>query len=108
MFDIFIFEVIEVLLLLIALIIIFIASIKLFRKNDIPNSKLLLIGFLGSVVGVLLPLLETFYIIEESTLFNSLINVYLGIMFIVGAYGFWCLVNYSLNKSANKAIKKDV
>ena len=108
MFDILIFEAIEILMLLIALIIIFVASIKLFRNKDIPNSKLLLIGFLGSVVGVLLPLLETFYIIEESALFNSIVNVYLGAMFIVGAYGFWCLVNYSLNKSANKAIKKDV
>ena len=62
---------------------------------------------MGTVIGVLLPLLETFYIIEESELFNSLVNVYLGVMFVLGAYGFWCLVQYSINTCTVISIKKE-
>lgn len=103
MIDIAIYEIIEIIFYLISLIITFVASLKLFANNEIPNSKLLLIALIGIVVGALLPLLETFYIIEESELFNSIVNIYLGVMFVIGAYGFWCLVQYSINLSTNKA-----
>lgn len=102
MVDISILEIIEIVLMLISLIIILIGSIKLFLNNQIPKSKLLLIAFVGSVIGVLLPLIESFYIIEDSYLFNSLVEIFLGVMFVIGAYGFWCLIQYSVKLSANK------
>ena len=102
MIDISFLELIEITLLLISLVIILIASIKLSLNNKIPNSKLLLVAYVGSVIGVLLPLVETFYTIENSYLFNSLVNIYLGIMFVTGAYGFWCLVQHATKQSTNK------
>lgn len=108
MLDISIYEIINVLLFLISIIIIFVASLKLFTNNEIPKSKLLLVAFIGTVIGVFLPLIETFYIIKETELFNFLVDIYLGVMFVIASYGFWCLVQYSTNISTNKAIKKDV
>lgn len=29
-------------------------------------------------------------------------------LILIGAYGFWCFVNYSVEENANKEIKKDV
>jgi hypothetical protein len=93
-----IYEVIELLISLIALAIIFVASIKLFKNKNIPKSNLILIAFVGSIIGVFLPLIETYFIIEESYIFGAIVDIYLSLMFLLGAYGFWCFVGYSTNE----------
>ena len=90
-----IYEAIGFLISLVALAIIFVASIKLFRNKNIPKSNLILIAFIGSIIGAFLPLLESFYIIEESNTFEAIVDLYLSLMFLLGAYGFWCFVSYS-------------
>ena len=108
MFSIGIFEGIGLLIMIFAFVLLLIASIRLLRANNIPGSRLIFLAIIGTFIGAFLPIIEIFFIVDEdSYIFEGLVNIFLALMFLVGAYGFWCLAKYSISNSANKALSSE-
>ena len=91
---------------IVAFIFIIFSSIKLLRGNNIPGAKLIfysiIFTFIGTVISVFYALVLN---IEENIIIEAIINIFLGVMFLMGSYGFWCLVKFTIKQSANKTLR---
>ena len=102
--DLLIFEGIAAIITVVAIVILFIASIKIYKAGNIPGSKLILGSLIGSIVVPIISLLPD----EENNIIMGIIEVLIAIIFLLGVLGFLKLSKYIYEKNANKAIKKDV
>ena len=103
-----ILEGIGVLFTLAAFIIILVASIKLIKGNNVPGAKLIISSIITTLIFALISASYAILLdIEESTTFEAILNIILGIVFFVGALGFLQLSKFAVNINANKAIKTD-
>ena len=93
---------------IIAFILILIASIKLFRRNNIPGAKLIFYSIICTIIVAVISVSYTsIFDIEENYVVEALLNIFLAILFFIGSYGFWSLVKYSVSKSANNTPRSD-
>ncbi len=91
------------LLSFISIFFILLASFKLFRTKNIPGSKLIFFAVIGSLVIAVLPEPEEFFAVEKDGLiFEIIINIFNSFLFLMGAYGFWCLAKYVGISNANR------
>jgi len=101
-------EGIGVIITVIAFVLILITSIKLFRGNNIPGSKLIFYSIIGTLVGTVLSATQDLIFHDEGNyIFSALVNICLAVLFLVGAYGFLSLAKYTVNNNANNAPPPD-
>ena len=101
-------EGIGVIITIIAFVVILITSIKLFRGNNIPGSKLIFYSIIGTLVGAVLSATQDLIFYDEGNyIFAAMVNIFLAVLFLVGAYGFLSLAKYTVNKSAHNAPPPD-
>ena len=101
--DLLIFEVVAVIISLVAIVILFIASIKIYKSGNIPGKKLILGSLIGSII---IPIISMFPD-EENNIIMGSIDVLLSAIFLLGVLGFLRLSKYIYEHNANKAIKTD-
>ena len=95
-------EIIGSIFTILAFILIFMSSIKLFRSHHIPGTKLIFYSIIFTLVGTVISL---GYMLlaegEENYILEAAISLLVGIAFFIGSYGFWNLSKFIVN--ANKS-----
>lgn len=75
-----------------------IASIKIYKAGNIPGAKLMLGSLLGSIVVALLSSLHAMYSDEENIGITGAFEIFLSLLFFLGAFGFLKLATYMYGK----------
>lgn len=89
-------------------IFILIASIKLFKSNHIPGSKLIFIAVIGLIIVSIASILTSELLFGDVRLiYEMVINLTESLLLLVGAYGFWCFVNYYTKINTKKIAKME-
>ncbi len=93
---------------IIGLIIVVSASIKLYRRKDIPGAKLIFFSLIFHFIGAFMSVYPYLLDIDENEFIEAAINIALGVAFVAGSVGFWRLAKYAINNSAAKALQTHV
>lgn len=96
--DLLIFEGIAAIITLSALVILFIASIKIYKAGNIPGSKLILGSLVGSLVIPIISMLPD----EENNIIMGIFEVLIAILFLLGVVGFFKISKHLYKNNANK------
>lgn len=87
----------------IALFVIIVAGVRLFRATNAPGAKYIYYSIVLTVIGFIIPLLAySIYGEDGYWVFDVALNIYAGLVSIIGAYGFWLLTSYVIEINANK------
>ena len=73
------------------------------ETNLIKHRATLLLGLLLLIFASYAIVLE----IEENLIFEAIMNIFLGILFFAGAFGFLKLSKFAVESSANKSAQSD-
>ena len=106
--DLLILESIASVITLVALILIVIASMKIYRAGNIPGAKQILGSLIGSIVITLISSLFVMSSDEENNIITGTFQILLALSFLLGALGFLKLAKYLYVKNATPALKRDV
>lgn len=99
-----IFEGIAALITLTALILLIIASIKIFKAGNIPGSRLILGSLIGSVVVSIISISFEMLSHEENNIITGTFEILVALLFFLGVFGFFSLSKYLHEKNANKRL----
>jgi hypothetical protein len=96
--DLLILEGIAALITFVAITLIVIASIKIYKAGNIPGGKLMLASLLGSIVVTLISASFVMYSDEENNIITGTFEIILALLFFLGAFGFLKLAKYFHDK----------
>ena len=101
----FIYEGIGLLFTFAALVLIVVASIKLFRGNNVPGAKLILTSLILTIFFTLISASYSIVLdIDENLIVEAILNLILGVLLFAGALGFFKLSKFTVDSCANKAL----
>ncbi len=93
---------------IIGLIIIVLATIKLYRGKSVPGVKLIFYSMIFHFLGALMSVYPYVLDIDENEFIEAAINIVLGVAFVAGSVGFWRLAKYVVNNMTAKALQTNV
>ena len=101
----FIYEGVGLLFTLAAFVLIVVASIKLFRGNNVPGAKLILTSLVLTIIFAFISASYSMVLeVDENLIVEAILNIILGVLFFVGAFGFFKLSKFAVESCANKAL----
>ena len=94
----YIFDVISLLIIIIAAIFVLIASIKLYKHCKLPGINYIFYSTTGSLISFFSYTVYTLlFSFGENAVFEQITNILFSILFSLGAYGFWLLAKYLIH-----------
>ena len=99
-----IIEGVGVLFLLASFVFIIAAGIKLIRGKRIPGAKSIFISIVLTLPGAAVSVLYETYAEETNLYITAIIDTVLGVIFLVGAHGFWHLAKFAHHIRANQPL----
>lgn len=98
--DLLIFEGIAAIITLSAFFLIVMASIKIFKAGNIPGSKQILVSLIGSIVVTVISITFEMSTDEENNIITGTSELFMALLFFLGAFGFMKIAKYLYDKSA--------
>ena len=96
------FDVISLLIIIIAAIFILIASIRLYKHCHLPGVNYIFYSTTGSLISFLsYTVYSLLFSFGENEIFEQITNILFSILFSLGAYGFWLLAKHLIHKELN-------
>lgn len=95
----YLFDVISLLIIVVAAIFILVASIRLYKNCKVPGVNFIFYSTTGTLISITI---YTAYALmfsnDENHLFEQITGIYFSALFLLGAYGFWHLTKYLIQK----------
>ncbi|MDH5784122.1 MAG: hypothetical protein OEZ16_00770 [Chromatiales bacterium] len=89
---------------LIAMFAILISVVRLFRSTNAPGVNYMFYSMVLTVIGFIIPFLSFIAVGDEGHwVFDVILNIYMGLIAVLGAYGFWLLTTHVIENHAKNA-----
>ncbi|MDH5182066.1 MAG: hypothetical protein OEZ39_02610 [Gammaproteobacteria bacterium] len=88
---------------LVALFAVLVSVVRLYRSTNAPGVNFMYYSIVLTVIGLILMLVSLFFTGDDGQwVLDSVISLYLGLVTVLGAYGFWKLTNHIIEIHSNK------
>ena len=96
----YLFDVISLLIVMVAAIFILIASIKLYKNYKVPGVNFIFYCTTGTLISITIYTAYAWFSNDENQLFEQITSIYFSALFLLGAYGFWQLTKYLIHEKS--------